>query len=120
MKRFTIVAKDIFHEHKVLLMLMFILFLMSLAFFVFSLFCLHPEIPVATIGYSDVNGYRSGGWANLLAFPILAILFGVIHNILAMRIFQKRGAGLAQVFVVITMFLLLGAFMVLLRLIGVN
>ena len=119
MKRFLKTIVDILHEHKVLLVLMFILFVMGLAFFVFSLFCLHPNTPVANIGYSDIDGYRSGPWGNLLAFPLLAILFGILHNFLAMRIYQKRGAGLAQVFVVISIFLLIGAFIVLLRLIGV-
>lgn len=99
---------------------MLILFVMGLAFFIFSLFCLRPGTPVANIGYSDLEGYRSGAWGNLLAFPLLAILFGILHNFLAMRIYQKRGAGLAQVFVVISIFLLIGAFIVLLRLIGVS
>ena len=119
MKRFFKTITDIFREHKVLLVLMLILFVMGLAFFIFSLFCLKPGTPVANIGYSDIDGYRSGAWGNLLAFPLLAILFGILHNCLAIRIYQKRGAGLAQVFVVISIFLLIGAFIVLLRLIGV-
>ena len=120
MKRFLQTIQDIFRQHKVLLILMLILFVMGLAFFIFSLFCIKPGIPVANIGYSDIDGYRSGAWGNLIAFPILALLFGIIHNLLAMRIFQKRGAGLAQVFVVISIFLVIGSFIVLLRLIGVN
>ena len=120
MKKFLKILQDIFQEHKVLLVLMLILFIMGLAFFIFSLFCLKPGTPVANIGYSDLEGYRSGSWGNLIAFPLLAVLFGILHNLLAMRIFQKRGASLAQVFVVITIFFLIGAFIVLLRLIGVS
>jgi len=54
----------------------------------------------------------------MLAFPCLALLFGVLHNILAVRLFQKYGKDVALVFVGLTMVLLFSAFVVLLRLLG--
>ena len=56
----------------------------------------------------------------MLAFPILAVLFGVVHNFLALKIFERRGDGMAKVIVGVSFLLLIGAFVVLLRLLGEN
>ena len=74
-------------------------------------------MPVAKIGYGDIGGYRDGAWTDLIAFPLLAIILGIIHNFIAVRIYHKRGAGMTKFFLITTTLLILGAFIVLIRLV---
>ena len=105
------------NEHGVLIvMIMNLLF--SIALFIFSLISLNPDSSVVKVGYGDIGGYRDGSWIDILAFPLLAIIFGVFHNLLAVRIFHKRGSGMAKFFLIITTILILGTFLVLVRLLG--
>ena len=92
--------------------------LLSIALFVFSLINLNPESAVVKIGYGDIGGYRDGVWFDMIAFPTFAVIFGVLHNFLALNIFHKRGSGMAKLFLIITTILILGAFLVELRLLG--
>lgn len=93
-------------------------FVLSLILLIFSIFNLNPNASVVKIGYGDIGGYRDGTWLDLLAFPILAIIFGVLHNFLALRIFHKRGGGMTKFFLLTTTTLILGTFLVLIRLLG--
>ena len=54
----------------------------------------------------------------MFAFPLLAIIFGIFHNLLATRIFRKRGGGMAKFFLLTTTMLIMGSFLVLIRLLG--
>jgi len=92
--------------------------LFSIALLVFSLIHLNPDSAVVKIGYGDIGGYRNGSWADMLAFPLLAIVFGVFHSIIALRIYRKRGAGMTKFFLINTTILIIGAFIVLFRLTG--
>ena len=94
--------------------------LLSLALLIFALVTLRPDSAVIRIGYGDIGGYRDGTWENMLAFPILALVFGVLHSILALRIYHKRGSGMAKFFLLTTTALIAGTFLVLLRLLGVG
>ena len=76
----------------------------------------YPSASVVKIGYGDIGGYRDGTWTEMLAFPLLAIVFGVLHNFIAIRIYKKRGAGMTKFFLVATTTLIIGAFIVLIRL----
>lgn len=115
-------------------MLMILLATLSLAFFIFSLITLSPSSAIVKVGYGDIGsfageglsemrtagGYRDGGWASMLTFPILAVIFGVFHNLLAVKLFKRRGESTARAFVALTIMLLLGAFVVAIRLLGEN
>ena len=118
MKEIIELFKKSYHEHRGLLVLIILNFLLSVALFIFSLVSLSPTSSVVKIGYGDISGYRDGAWTNMLVFPVAAVLFGVLHGVLSLRILQKHGDGLAKVFVVVTMFLIIGTFMVLSRLLG--
>ena len=93
-------------------------FLLALILFVFAIFNLNPSASVVKIGYGDIGGYRDGNWGDLLVFPIFAVILGVLHNLLALRIFHKRGGGMTKFFLLTTTALILGAFLVLTRLLG--
>ena len=92
--------------------------LLSIGLLVFSIVTLNPNASVVKIGYGDIGGYRDGTWASLIAFPLLALNFGILHNLLTLRIFQKRGGGMAKFFLITTSFLILGTLLVLIRLLG--
>jgi len=92
--------------------------LLSIILLIFSLINLNPDSAVVKIGYGDIGGYRDGTWLDMLAYPLLAIIFGVFHNMLALRIFRKRGSGMTKFFLIITTALILGTFIVLIRTLG--
>ena len=90
--------------------------ILAVALFVTSLINLNPNSAVVKVGYGDIGGYRDGTWTGLLVFPLLAVLFGLLHPFLSVRLFHKRGGGMAKFFLVVTMILILGTFFVLIRL----
>lgn len=100
-----------------MLILMILNLLVSIVLIVYSFLNLNPASAVIKVGYGDIGGYRDGSWSDILAFPLLAILFGVLHNFAAIRIFHKRGAGMTKFFLITTSALLVGTFIVLTRLI---
>lgn len=108
----------IYRNERGILLVMIINFLLALGLFIFSVINLNPNSAVVKVGYGDIGGYRDGGWTNMLMYPMLAVLFGILHNLLALRIFHKRGAGMTKFFLITTAMLILGTFVVLVRLLG--
>lgn len=107
-------------------MAMGVVALMSVALLVFSFTALRPQNTVVIVGYGDVygeiagisGGYRRDSWVNMLAFPILAVVFGVVHNLLILRVYRRYGKDTALMVAVATMLLIVGTFVILLRLLG--
>lgn len=105
---------------------MIALLVISVVFLIFSLTMLRPQNTVVIVGYGDVygeiaglsGGYRRDSWMNMLAFPVLAVIFGVVHNFIALRVYRKYGRDAAMMVVVGTMVLIVGAVAVMLRLAG--
>ena len=116
MKYFKEDIRKIYTTERLMLIMMILNFLASLALMIFSLIKLNPSSSVIKVGYGDIGGYRDGSWTDLIAFPLLAILFGILHNFIAVRIFHKRGAGMTKFFLITTTLLIIGAFIVLARL----
>lgn len=108
----------IYQSERGLLILMILNLLISIGLLVFSIVSLNPSGSVVKIGYGDIGGYRDGTWFDMLAFSLLAIIFGVLHNLLTLRIFHKRGSGMAKFFLITTTALILGTILVLVRLLG--
>ena len=118
MKKFKQSFIKIYHDERGIMLIMILNIVLSIALLIFSLVRLNPNASVVKIGYGDIGGYRDGTWLDMLAFPLLAILFGLVHTFLALRIFQKRGGGMTKFFLIITTILILGSFLVLARLLG--
>ncbi len=116
MKEFAEDLKTIYRQERWLLALMIINAILAIVLIVVSLINLNPGSSVVKTGYGDIGGYRDGIWTDMLAFPILAIVFGVFHNFIALRIFHKRGGGLTKFFLITTTTLIIGTFIVLIRL----
>lgn len=118
--------REVSRKQKGLLMAMFGLLLLSLVLLIISLITIRPQSTVVIVGYGDVygevagltGGYRRDSWLNMLAFPILAVVFGFLHNVIALRIYRKYGKDTALMFVYVSMLLVVGAIVVLLRLLG--
>ncbi len=118
--------KEISRKQKGLMFPMIALLVLAAIFLVVSLVTLRPQGTVVIVGYGDVygemtrlsGGYRRDSWLNMLAFPILAVVFGVVHNVLALRVYRKYGKNMALLVVYATMLMIIGAFTVLLRLLG--
>lgn len=109
---------NIYHNERGLLIIMVLNLLFSIALLIFSLVTLNPNSATTKIGYGDIGGYRDGTWASMLAFPILAVIFGFLHSLLALRIFRKRGSGMAKFFLITTTVLIAGTILTLIRLRG--
>ena len=121
-------------EQKGLFLLMILLAILSLIFLTFSLVTMSPSSAVVKVGYGDIGsfagegvtemrtagGYRDGSWSTMLTFPILAVIVGLMHNLIAVRLYERRGANTAKAFIILSMVILVGAFIVLLRLLGEN
>ena len=116
MKEYKTDIIKIYQEERGVLVFMILNFIISLGLLIFAFLSLNPNTSVIKVGYGDIGGYRDGTWIGLLVFPLMAILFGVLHNFLALRIFHKRGGGMAKFFLITTTFLILGAILVLIRL----
>ncbi len=110
--------KQIYKSERLMLVLMIVTLIIAVVLLVFSLIKLSPESIVVKVVYGDIGGYRSGGWAEMLAFSILAFVFGILHNFIALRIYKKRGAAMAKFFILATLGLIAGTFIVLVRLSG--
>ncbi|MBO4812634.1 hypothetical protein J5491_00570 [Candidatus Saccharibacteria bacterium] len=108
----------LYQNERGIIVLMILNLLLALVFFVFSLIHLNPNAAVVKIGYGDIGGYRDGSWLDMLAFPLLFLTFGILHGILTVRIFHKRGGGMAKFFLITTTMLILGSFLALIRLLG--
>ena len=119
-------GREIVQKQRGLLMAMIGLAVLSLVLLVIALVTLRPQETVVITGYGDVygefagltGGYRRASWLNMLAFPILALLFGVAHNVLAVRIYRKYGRDAALVWVGLTMLMVVATVVVLFRLLG--
>lgn len=118
--------KEVCRKQKGLMTAMIILAVLSVILLIFALTTLRPQSTVVIVGYGDVygeiagisGGYRRDSWVNMLAFPILAIIYGFLHNLLTLRIYRKYGKDAAMVMVVMTMLLIVGTFVIIFRLLG--
>ena len=123
---FAATWKEVMRKQRGLMVAMIALLVVSVVLLIFALVTLHPQGTVVIVGYGDVygeiaglsGGYRRDSWLNMLAFPLLAILFGLVHNLLALRVYRKYGKTPALMLIFVTILLVLGTFVGMLRLLG--
>jgi hypothetical protein len=108
----------IWQTERGIIAMMILNLLLSIGLLVFTALSLNPEAAVVKISYSDISGYRSGAWLYFATFLILSVVFGVFHNLLSVLVYHKRGSGMTKFFLITTTFLILGAVLVLVRLLG--
>ncbi len=115
--------KEVWHEiltkQKGLLAGMVLVIFLSLILLILTLLNLNVQNMQVVVGYSDVHGgYQKGGWASMIMFGLLALVCGVLHNVLAVKVYKKYGKDSALVLVFATVLVLLGAFVVFFRVLG--
>jgi uncharacterized membrane-anchored protein YitT (DUF2179 family) len=132
MKNISVNFKEIFEKHKILLAAQLLLLIVSIALFIFSMLNIGSSTTVVKTSYGDIGRYQGGEWSSMansggyhddvwmerFAYPILALIFGVLHNLIAVRIFGKKGSALAGYFVLFSIALVAATFVVLIRLLG--
>ena len=118
MRYFVEDFKKIYQREHFMLALMIVNLLASIFLITFSIINLSPDSAIVKVGYGDIGGYRDGPWTDFLVFPILGVIFGVFHNFIAFAVYHKRGAGMTKFFLIVTTTLIIGTFIVLLRLLG--
>ena len=61
----------------------------------------------------------SYGWLGRYGdFPILGLVLGVLHNLFAIQVYERRGKGFAVTMILVSILVAVGAFVLLLRLLG--
>ena len=92
--------KKIFESHKMLLASQILLLLVSIALFVFSMLNLGSNATVVKTSYGDIGRYQGGEWSSMansggyhddvwterFAYPLLAVVFGILHNLIAIKL----------------------------------
>src|SRR5574344_1799270 len=130
MRKIKDTFKDIYENHKRLIGLMSLLLIFSIALLIFSLVSLKSDASVVKIGYGDIGryqggdwssmansgGYRDGAWNEMFSFVILSLVFGILHNLISIKIFEKKGEGLAMFFIIFTIAMIIATFIVEIRL----
>ena len=132
MKGFRKTLGEIYRGHRGLFGMMVVLVIFAVATFTISLITLSPSSAIVKVGYGDIGsfagddlagmriagGYRDGGWANMLTFAALALIIGVLHNLIAVRLYKRRGEDAAKAFIGISYAILIGVIITLFRLLG--
>lgn len=120
------VWKEVARKQKPLMIAMIVLMVASAVLLVFSLTTLRPQNTVVIVGYGDVygeiagisGGYRRDSWMNMLAFPALALIYGLLHNVMILKVYRKYGRDIAMIIAVMSILLVVGTFVVIFRLLG--
>lgn len=120
------VWREVARKQKPLMIAMIILAVASAILLVFSLTTLRPQNTVVIVGYGDVygeisgisGGYRRDSWMNMLAFPVLALIYGLVHNVMILKVYRKYGRDAAMMIAVASILLVVGTFVVIFRLLG--
>ena len=130
MKKLVEHVKKIYAEDKGLFFAVVALILMGIVLLIVSVTNLSPEAAVVKTGYSDIGsyqggewtemqaagGYRDGSWTSMLTFGVIAVILGIVHPLIAIKLYSKRGSGMALTLTFLSMFLIVLARVVLGRL----
>lgn len=118
--------REICHKQKPLMITMILLAVLSGCLLFFSFSALRPQNTVVIVGYGDVygeiagisGGYRRDSWLTMLAFPLFAIVLGLLHNLITLRLYRKYGRDAAQIFAAMSILLVIATFATIIRLMG--
>ena len=124
--------KEVYVKHRSMFTLMVVMAVFSIILFIYSMANLHPNASVVKVSYGDIGryqggecssmsnsgGYHDGAWQAMLVYPLFALIFGVLHNMIALRIYRKKGDKVASVFLTVTIAMILFTTLTLWRLLG--
>lgn len=132
MKEIRAGIKKIYRDDKGILVGMLVLFGLGVLLILHTLIHFKAGGTTMYIGYSDIGeftggdllslwnsgGYRTGGWSEMAVFPILGVVLGVLHNLFIIQVYERRGRGLAIAMLLVSVLVAVGAFVLLMRLLG--
>lgn len=98
--------------------MMIVLFLSAGVLCVLTVMNLRVGSTMVKIGYSDLAGYEDGKWYYMFVFAALGGVLGVMHNLITVRIYEKKGASAAMLFLAMSLGIAIGAIMYLAKLLG--
>ena len=132
MKQLAEGFKKIFREDRGFLGLVFLLMVVGVVLFIYTLIRVNTGKTVMYVGYGDIGkftegeiaslwssgGYRAGGIGEMIAFPIMMIILGIFHGLFSIFVYERKGKELAKMFILLSFLLMIGTIIVLLRLLG--
>ena len=111
--------KTIYHKDRKVLIWMIVLVLMGAGMILVPVVNLNPAVLRTWVRYSDINsGYAEGNWWYLLSFSVLGLVMSVGHCLLAARLYAKRGASVAMMFLVVSIAMIVVAMAFLVKILG--
>ena len=111
--------KAIYHHDRRILLMMAFLFAASVLLVLLPLLNLSAATPKIWARYSDITrGYSEGSWWYLLSFSILGLTLGISHILIAARLYTKRSASVALLFLGISLAVVLIAIAFLTKILG--
>jgi hypothetical protein len=119
MKELITDFKSIYHNDRRVLFMMALLFMASAFLVLTPIVNLSAATPKIWARYSDITrGYSEGDWWYLLSFSILGITLGIAHILIAARLYTKRSAGVAIMFLTISIAVIIIASTFLVKILG--
>lgn len=111
--------KAIWKKDKSLFWWMAAQFIISVWLFLLPIVNLNPNRPKVWARYSDIsNGYAQSDWWYLISFAVIAIVLGIGHNLLSVKLYGKRGGDIARLFLGVSIMITIIAIRFLLSLVG--
>lgn len=111
--------KSIYRNDRRVLTVMAVLLLMGVVLFMLPIMSLNPAVSKTWVMYSDIGGgYAEGSWWYLLSFSVLAILMSIGHCMIGAKLYAKRGASVALMFLMVSIVIVLMAIAYLLKILG--
>lgn len=97
--------------------MMIVLCLMNIPLFIAPIVTLDSSLPKMKVRFSDIytRVFSQEVWYYMLAFSLLAVVLGLGHNLIALRLTKKRGAAVAKLFLGASMMVTVFAFAFLMR-----
>ncbi len=121
MKELLETFKTLYRDDRGVLVMMIGLVLVGSVLFVLPLVSLNPAVPRIWARYTDVSsGYAEGSWWYLVSFSVLALVLTVGHSLIAARLYEKKGAGVAKMFLTVSIVVVLVAISYLLKIVGMG
>ena len=98
---------------------MAVLLLMGVVLFLLPILSLNPAVSKTWVRYSDIDGgYAEGSWWYLLSFSVLAVLMSIVHCLIGAKLYTKRGANVAIMFLLVSIVIVLMAIAFLIKILG--
>jgi hypothetical protein len=121
MKNIVKAVGRIYREDRGVLLMMGVVFLVGVVLVLMPVVSLAPSSPKTWVRYVDVGqsmGYEEGAWWYVLGFSALGVVVGVLHNFIAVRLYQKRGRDMAMLFLAVSVGIAVVAILYVLKILG--